>query len=195
MNLMTIEMPEAEAKERLRDYQKMADTERTALDDRIRAGYRALARGLPVIRLSEAVTAGGWFDNGLPRIAVVRASATNCSVMIDGQDLVYFDGPTEWGLNRGALVNRYTVRVHVPRPVRVGRQSWRGSTIVPIIPPNHRPNRRRLHHFHILWEVEEWEPIPPRDPALLRFIGGDLWAVMATWDLTELERAVLAART
>ena len=29
----------------------------------------------------------------------------------------------------------------------------------------------------------------------LRWIGGDLWAVIATWDLTELERAVIAART
>jgi len=33
---------------------------------------------------------------------------------------------------------------------------------------------------------------PPRDPALIRHIRGDLWAVLAVWDLTELERAVLA---
>lgn len=31
----------------------------------------------------------------------------------------------------------------------------------------------------------------PVDPALLKHIGGDLYAVVATWDLTDLERAVL----
>ncbi|MGH3300400.1 MAG: hypothetical protein ACRDOK_01755 [Streptosporangiaceae bacterium] len=36
--------------------------------------------------------------------------------------------------------------------------------------------------------------VPPRDPALLRWIRGDLWAVVAQWDLTELERAVLSSR-
>jgi hypothetical protein len=66
-----------------------------------------------------------------------------------------------------------------------------GHTIVPLIPPEHRPNRNRLPRFHILWEVEKWDPTPPRDPALLKWIGGDLWEVVATWDLTELERAVL----
>lgn len=32
------------------------------------------------------------------------------------------------------------------------------------------------------------------DPALLKHIGGDLYAVLATWDLTELERSVLGGR-
>lgn len=30
------------------------------------------------------------------------------------------------------------------------------------------------------------------DPALLKHIGGDLWAVVAVWNLTDLEMAVLA---
>jgi len=53
-----------------------------------------------------------------------------------------------------------------------------------------------LSHYHILWEAtwEQTNPPPPRDPALLRHIAGDLWVVMRTWDLTDLERAVLSAR-
>jgi hypothetical protein len=43
--------------------------------------------------------------------------------------------------------------------------------------------------------VEAWNEIPARDPALLRHIRGDLWAVLAVWDLTELERAVLGQRS
>lgn len=45
----------------------------------------------------------------------------------------------------------------------------------------------------MLFEAE-WRPEPPKDPALLRHIGGDLYSVVAVWDLTELERAVLAGR-
>jgi hypothetical protein len=36
--------------------------------------------------------------------------------------------------------------------------------------------------------------MPPEDPALLKHIGGDLYAVLAVWNLTELERAVLSGR-
>jgi hypothetical protein len=51
-----------------------------------------------------------------------------------------------------------------------------------------------LAALHVLWEVERWELVPPTDPALIRHIRGDLWAVLATWDLTEIERHVLAQR-
>jgi hypothetical protein len=66
--------------------------------------------------------------------------------------------------------------------------------MVPLIPPTYRPKGGRIRRFHILWEVEEWEMVPPKDPALLRHLIGDLWSVMGTWDLTELERAVLFGR-
>ena len=65
--------------------------------------------------------------------------------------------------------------------------------MVPIVPPQLRPHWG-LHNYHILWEAD-WQKVPPRDPALLERIGGDLYAVLAVWDLTELERAVLAMRT
>jgi len=48
-----------------------------------------------------------------------------------------------------------------------------------------------LDRFHILWEAD-WHLDPPQDPALLRRLMGDLWVVLAVWDLTSLERAVLA---
>jgi hypothetical protein len=66
--------------------------------------------------------------------------------------------------------------------------------MVPLIPPRFRPSPRRLRHCHILWEVEQWTMTAPHDPALLRHVCGDLWAVLAVWDLTELERLVLSQR-
>lgn len=203
MNLATIEVPIEEAKKRLAEYQDAVRIEHRAIDQRLAAGYRALAKGLPVLKLSESITAGGWFDNGLPRIAVVRADAQRCNVRLEGwrnrgtRTLVFSDG--DWADNRGALVGEHTVRVAVPKGPEQ-ETKWRGITTVPLIPPKHRPRDRHkgggykpLHNYHLLWEVEEWTLIPPRDPALLKHIGGDLWAVVAVWDLTELERAVLSA--
>ena len=50
--------------------------------------------------------------------------------------------------------------------------------------------------WHILWEVTEWSSTPqsgpaPYDPLLLKHLGGQLYAVLAEWDLTPLERAVM----
>jgi len=68
----------------------------------------------------------------------------------------------------------------------------RYKAMVPPVPPKFRPSTS-LTNFHILWEAE-WQQHAPVDPALLRHIGGDLYAVLAIWDLTELERTVLMRR-
>jgi hypothetical protein len=198
MKLDEILVTPAEAKAKLDEYRSMLASERTAEDERIAAGYRAAARGLQVIRLPRTIAAGGWDDRGLPKIAVVRATARSAWCHLDGQDVVFADIDWWMGqLNRGAMINEHSVRVTVPADDRPkGYKNWghSGRTIVPIIPPQIRPRLNRLHRFHILWEVEHWTPVPPKDPALIRHIRSDLWAVHATWDLTELERAVLSAR-
>jgi hypothetical protein len=196
MELSTLISPE-EATERLAAYEAQLTDERTVEDDAIRAGYRAAARGLPVISLSAAITAGGWFSDGLPRIAVVRADATECWVRTgwgNGPqwDVVYSDQRSESGW---AAVGRHRVAVGLDAPSAVTNRRHGARTVVPSIPPDVRPRRTRLHRFHILWEVEQWDPTPPVDPALLRHLRGDLWTVEATWDLTPLERAVLAGRS
>jgi hypothetical protein len=75
------------------------------------------------------------------------------------------------------------------------------SAMVPIVPPKHRPGNGRFHlgSYLVLWEVDEWtwsvSPPPPGDPALLRHVAGDIYAVLATWDLSPLERLVLSGRS
>jgi hypothetical protein len=195
MQLDTLISPE-EATQRLEAYEQQLACERTAEDDAIRAGYRAAARGLPVIHLPTVIAAGGRFPNGLPRIAVVRADATVCWVRRsrgwNGPETLTFTD-RDWDRGR-ARVGDYRVAVDVPPPDVVTNARWDGRTIVPAIPPEYRPRRARLPRFHVLWEVEKWDPTPPIDPALIRHIRGALWSVHATWDLTPLERAVLAAR-
>jgi hypothetical protein len=194
MDLPTIEVTEEEAQTKLAEYEKMLAQDRTAEDEAIAQAYRAAKRGLQVIRLTEAVKMGGYFDSGLPRIAIAGPTWPECYVQWSGDDLVFTDDGG-WSHNRGALVGRGSVRVPMHDVGVAPVRNWRrGQAPIPLVPPRHRPRPRRLKHCHILWEVEAWNSVPAKDPALLRHIRGDLWAVLAIWDLTELERAVLAQR-
>jgi hypothetical protein len=154
MELSTIEMPKELAEERLKAYRELLKTERTQQDERIARGYRVLARGLPIIELSKSVMAGGFFDNGLPKIAIARADSQDCWVEHEHRsDYVYTSkSPGRWSqdFNRGALVNSVSVRVTLPNAPGWQRGHKRfGHTIMPIIPPQHRPTKNRLHYFHI----------------------------------------------
>lgn len=194
MELETLGIGPAEAREKLAEYEEALRGRHSAEDAAVAAGYRAAASGRAVISLSRTVAAGGFHDSGLPRIAVIGAGAAECFARWDGSALVFSDRD-DWRANRGALVGAHSVRVPLAGD-DLPQRRWRvaGSAMVPLVPPAHRPPPRRLRHCHILWEVEEWKPVPPRDPALLRHIRGDLWAVLSVWDLTELERLVLAQR-
>ena len=66
---------------------------------------------------------------------------------------------------------------------------------MPHPPLNLRP-KRAMQNYHVLWEVEEWIKAPPSDPFLLRRLSkdGDLWVVLAMWDLIEVKKAALSTR-
>lgn len=204
MNLDPLVVPRHEARAKAAEYAAAARATGDPTDVGLARVYRRTLKGDPVIRLPEAIAAAGRFPNGLPRLAVVRANATRCFVSLNrwgGVDRLTFK--TEQDIQHlGGRVGARHVLVNVPTPPdapsqlrsSISRQRWEGSTLVPLVPPRYRPTRPRLSSCHVLWEVEEWGPIPPVDPALLRHIHGDLWAVLATWELTELERAVLPGR-
>ena len=200
MDLGLIEITAEEAELRVAEYEKVLVKQRTAEDQALLQAYRAAKRGLPVISLSRAFDLAGFHDNGLPKLAIVRSDAKRVWVEANdttagGVHLVFTD--QRFTRNMGALVGQHSVSLDttVSRQVATGVQRrWRGETIVPLVPPRHRPKKGRAHNFHVLWEVDEWTPAPPRDPALIRHIRGDLWSVLAVWDLTDLERLVLSQR-
>jgi hypothetical protein len=194
MNLPTIVVTPEEAEAKLAEYEGLVAEERTREDQAIAQAYRAARRGLAVISLSRAIGEGGYFEDGMPRIAVARADTTTCFCQwVDGRSRLRFADNDGW---RGdALVSRghvHTTPSAVPESIEQSYR-WREAP-VPLVPPGCRPSRPRLANLHVLWEVESWTVTPSRDPALIKHIRGDLWAVLATWDLTDLELAVLAQR-
>lgn len=91
------------------------------------------------------------------------------------------------------------------RPQRDGQRfasDGDGYALVPMVPADAREEagNPQLSKCWILWEVERWADkrigaVPDRDPFLLKHVGGELYAILAAWDLTDLERAVMAGRS
>lgn len=195
MELATIEATPEEAKAKLDEYRRAVRETHDKTDEMILRGYKELEKGRALIRLTESVRSAGVDDNRLPRLAVARATDERVRCMADSRTTVFWPESMRvswWGPQQRAGLNSGVVRLTINRPELLSQGDPRGSAIVPLIPPALRP-ARALHRYFILFEAV-WEPNPPTDPALIRHLIGDLWVVVATWDLTELERAAIAVR-
>ena len=196
MNLETIEMPVEEARQAFREYRHAIRSAKTAAvnseDAQIARCYKALAEGRQVINIMEAFEQAGEDDRGLPRLAIARADCAKVAVQRRRWDEGQLEiGPAElleterrWNANVEGRVFQFPCSILEKRMQEM-------YAIVPNIPPALRPPHS-LQNYHLLWEPR-WEhrPRPPGDPALLKHLGGPLYAVLATWDLTPVEQAVL----
>jgi hypothetical protein len=196
MDVATIDIGQEKAKEYLASYKEAVRTrrheERLAEDEMMVQAFKAAAKGQQLIHLVDTIRNGGVDDNGLPNLAICRAH----------RDFVYIERDRWGGVTFAEEPHpsgraRFSVRRlpsgTLPEGNWIGyHDRWRA--MVPNVPPHLRP-RFQFHNYHVLWEAE-WAraPQPPRDPYLLKHVGGDLYAVLAAWDLTEVERAVLAHR-
>jgi len=205
MNLATIEMERPKAIEAFKTYRAAVRARHFIEDEQLLRGYRELARGRRLISLTQAFETAGLMDvevrdfKGLvtiskaPKLAICEADAKRC-ILTRNDGRPRFHSDRERDLKQPAkLVGEGYVR----GPADLLPRNWAPvmETVVPLAPVALRP-ARGLGGYHVLWEVERWsvKPVPPGDPALLKYIGGDLWAVIAIWDLTELEKLVLMGR-
>jgi hypothetical protein len=203
MNVATITMPADEARQKFDEYRAaLAGREETDEDRGILMGYQALAKGRAVLDLHAVFRACPPDAQGRPALAVARAHWKRCFLRLER------DGSARFGQTRNDMLgyrrpawHRYAMLPAgtVPTPLRPHDGRAAGSrhaidlaALVPIIPPNLRP-ARALERYCVLFEAE-WGPVPPVDPLLIRHLHGSLYAVLAAWALTPLERAVLAGR-
>lgn len=197
MNVEQLTMPKAEAKRKLRyarqQLHRRADDEYKQLE----TAYRAAAQGKPLIVLSEAIRSAPRDERGRPRVAIARADRVQVRFQARNSTAGFVS------ISRGGSFwdRRHTrargVTITVPAP-GLSSDVPEGYAIVPIVPPDVRGVHALETHF-ILWEVEQWaarqiDERPDRDPLLLKHLGGDLYAVIAEWDLTDVERAIMAGR-
>lgn len=207
MDVQTITMEPEEARERLRAARRQLHRRADAEYEAVAAGYEALADGTPLITLSEVIRAGGFDEKMRPRLAIARADRRRVRFSWSPHATMgsFDSSPLPSWDRRHSLTDVTTIdfeRRHEYQPDRWSH-TVEGYALVPMIPPQVREATRvpasRDRQHHILWEVEQWSDTPLRaspdvDPFLLRHLGGDLYAVLAEWDLTPLERAVMAGR-
>lgn len=173
------------------------------IDWEIQRTYQLLSKGKLVIRALESIVKAGVDEKGLPKLALTSTTAKTChlernvdgsATMSSSSNLWRSAKPSTFKWRAGSFTFPHDTfpMENWYRPPQRGRTSKHAAQL-PLVPIHLRP-KRGLANYHILWEAE-WEPIPPRDPYLLRRIGkADLWLVVAHWDLTEVERAALSTR-
>lgn len=184
----TIEMSPWKAKEAFREYRQILDGRRADPEDEILLkGYRELGKGRKLLDLRESFRLTGLDDEGRPKLAIARADWPRVRFHWDGP-VATFEKSGSWG------GNAITVGIHQRFVGSAPRERWRSKAQAdtPAIPPRFRPRPTMRRHYWILWEAE-WESVPA-DPYLLKHLGGNIYAILAVWDLTELEQAVLRGR-
>ncbi|MCW4047333.1 MAG: hypothetical protein NWE99_07205 [Candidatus Bathyarchaeota archaeon] len=172
------------------------------------AVYGHLHHGKKIIDIYTSFQKAGLNKDGDPKLAICRADAKQCYCY------KFKDGSAVFADQRWITAPRKTfgdIKLPAgtfkwpPQRTDIPMDNWqndiKGSkniqTPVPIIPAKILVNEVKilLKNYHILWEVEEWKPEPPRDPILLKQLTPNLFGVLATWDPTPLERAIIRGRT
>jgi len=193
MNISTIEIPKEKALELFEQYRASVQQRHTDEDAVIMRGYKALSQGHSIFDLAQVMKQSGLDHQYRPRLAITRADS----------NVVWFQYSDSTGIfswkqdayRRNA--SNYYLRLPsgtYPEEVQKWNQ-WHAKlkAITPNVPPAIRP-KHSLANYHVLWEPD-WQLEPPIDPILCKRLPGTLlFIVLATWDLTELERVVIRSR-
>ena len=211
METDVLTVPREKAVKELADLKELFKTHGHLKDDKtyrdLQRAYGHMKHGGKIIDVHTAISKAGLNDKGNPLVAVCRADAKICYITKDTNGSAIFSGinPGRWG--------QHTARkVHGEIRIKSDSFEWKNrsgtkaeynsdihgrvcKTIVPLIPPAILIDKVRyaLKNYYLLWEVESWDLVPPVDPMLLKRLNGTLFCVLATWDLTELERAIIKA--
>lgn len=186
-----VTMPKEKAKKLWREYCKTLKTREKDYKKEIKEikqCYYQLSKGRAIINIVDVFKKFGLNELGHPLLAFAPAK----------ERFVVFRQST-WSENRGnasftsegwqyKTFLDLNVFPHLKRD-----RDCELRTSVPLIPPKFLP--KTLRGCFLLWEVENWETLrPKRDPILLKKLSGNLYAVLATWNLTKIEAMIISGR-
>ena len=182
-------------------------------DETLMESYRVMAQGQRIVNVISVLREVGLdATTRLPKLALAGADWAQCFLLWDAHKQHF-----QFSLNRRnaetkpVYGRRWQEREYAkgctgfPLDLYGGtleNQAWRKEqnlltlpvfAKVPAIPSRLRP-AGDLSDYHILWEPVWAKPEAPADPILLRHVHGYIYTVLAQWDLTDIERAVLEGR-
>lgn len=187
MDVPQIVVPVNEARASFKEYRASLRQNWNETDHEISKAYKELMKQHPLISLKAAMSKAGLDHRFWPKLAIARASWKKVQFKHEPNGGGAFR-EEEWTRRPVKGIERLSAGTF---PTVETDHQWKIElqSTIPIIPPRFRP-KASLENYHILWEAN-WEQVPPEDPMLLRKISKDLFAVLAVWDLTPVERAVL----
>ncbi|MEM3696514.1 MAG: hypothetical protein QXQ94_03285 [Candidatus Bathyarchaeia archaeon] len=208
MEVEELALPQKQAEEEFKALRQALRRHAQLRKEQIRreliAVYGHLKHGKKIIDIYESFKKAGLNREGDPRLAICRADAKQCYC------LKIEDGSAIFSMQRLDRWQRQPRKTYAEVKLPAGTFQWqpidparplgayniKNQTVqcpAPIIPAKILVEevRHRLRNYHVLWEVEEWKPVPPQDPILLKRLTSNLFGVLATWELTPLEKAVI----
>jgi len=214
MKVQELEIPKEQAIEEYEAYKqvlKKPNFEHEQYLKDLKAIYGHMKHGRSIIDLWASMKKAGLNSHGNPRLAICKAYAKRVRFTKERESSSWFyylnpdrrlrweewvkdieipDGTfAQWEIKKEMIGNGVT------QWERTTVLNQNVETIVPIIPAKFlNALRGSLKNYHILWEVKKWKPVPPKDPMLLRKLTPNMFVVLASWDLTPLERAVIKGR-
>ena len=167
---------------------------------RLKRLYHILSTGKKIIDLRKCFMAAGWNDKNEPRLAIcslgfekrvqaiispTTSATSEITFVAQTKPINSWNPFNSW--KRNARISLAMPPFKEPKP-----QARRELIApIPIVPPRYLPPAKDLREYFILWEVPDWHALPKRDPLLLKRIGDFTFVVLAAWDMTPLEQAML----
>lgn len=180
-------------------------SKRTTLARDLLAVYGHLKHGGKIIDVFEAFRKAGLNEEGHPKLAIVSFDARWCYLYKKNNGAAIFSKENKEAWKTHAV--KGIGDVELPPDTyewdaeKLEKEGLRFKTVAPMIPPrvNAIASAKLVpQYYHVIYEPEIWAkskvPTPPRDPILVKRLTPNIFGIIATWDLTKLERSIIRGR-
>lgn len=199
MEIAKITMPVEKAREEWKAYNAVLKDRRDSYALEMKTCLNHLKNGKQLIDIFGVLKAAGVNNKGQPNLAIARADWTKCHFRkIDTGRGHFAPIRDNWSAKGRGDVNM-PPETFIDWPRRKdgeGKDTWQTANeflaaTIPVIPAVIMPEGE-LKNYYILWQPKTWEELPEtKDPLLLKRITENMFVILAAWDVTELEQAIL----
>ena len=189
-------IPKEQAKEEWKKYVQVLKKRKDNYLQVMKKAMYQMKEGRELLDIYKVMKQAGLNENNEPKLAIARADLqevyfekrdTGTGIFGTGQEY----NSISWNKDKVSLPDN-TFDIHWERKGEWSIEKKIIKTKVPNVPIELLPEGD-LSGYYILWETDEWKELPEtKDPILLKRISENLFAILGTWDLTELEQSIIA---